>query len=100
MSNILRGQDSIDIIKPIAEPYEDDYVNNDTQEISEIDKCEEQESHNEFEIMRGTEAIALMETVAVTVNELITSSKLSASASCKHGCSGKCKGCGVLTKSQ
>lgn len=26
MSNILRGQDSIDIIKPIAEPYEDDYV--------------------------------------------------------------------------
>lgn len=36
MSNILRGQDSIDIIKTIAEPYEDDYVNNDTQEISEL----------------------------------------------------------------
>ena len=38
MSNILRGQDSIDIIKPIAEPYEDDYVNNDTQEILYITK--------------------------------------------------------------
>ena len=73
MSNILRGQDSIDIIKPIAEPYEDDYVNNDTQEISEIDKQEEQENHNEFEIKRGAEAIALMGTVAVTVNELIDS---------------------------
>lgn len=36
MSNILRGQDSIDIIKTIAETYEDDYVNNDTQEISEL----------------------------------------------------------------
>ena len=77
MSNILRGQDSIDIIKPITEPYEDDYVNNDTQEISEINKQEEQESHNEFEIMRGAEAIALMGTVAVTVNEVITNSKFS-----------------------
>lgn len=114
MSNILRGQDSIDIIKPIAEPYKDDYANNDTQEISEIDKQEEQENHNEFEIKRGAEAIALMETVAVTVNELIASSKLSALAGCRSGCSGKCKGCGncdstcsgdckgcgVLTKSQ
>ena len=114
MSNILRGQDSIDIIKPIAEPYEDDYVNNDTQEISEINKQEEQENHNEFEIKRGAEAIALMGTVAVTVNELIANSKLSASAACRSGCSGKCKGCGncdstcsgdckgcgVLTKSQ
>ena len=114
MSNILRGQDSIDIIKPIAEPYEDDYVNNDTQEISEIDKQEEQKNHNEFEIKRGAEAIALMGTVAVTVNELIASSKISALAGCRHGCSGKCsgcghcdstcsgdcKGCGVLTKSQ
>ena len=52
MSNILRGQDSIDIIKPIAEPYEDDYVNNDTQEISEIDKQEEQENHNDFRSAR------------------------------------------------
>ena len=94
MSNILRGQDSIDIIKPIAEPYEDDYVNNDTQEISEINKQEEQESHNEFEIMRGAEAIALMETVAVTVNEVITNSKFSALAGCRHGCSCKCSGCG------
>ena len=114
MSNILRGQDSIDIIKPIAEPYEDDYVNNDTQEISEIDKQEEQENHNEFEIRRGAASIALMGTVAVTVNELIANSKLSASAACRSGCSdkckgcgncdstcsGDCKGCGVLTKSQ
>ena len=70
MSNILRGQDSIDIIKTIAEPYEDDYVNNDTQEISEIDKQEEQENHNEFEIKRGAEAIALMGTVTLRDNEI------------------------------
>lgn len=78
------------------------------------ESSEEQENHNEFEIKRGAEAIALMETVAVTVNELIASSKLSALAACRSGCSGKCKGCGncdstcsgdckgcgVLTKSQ
>ena len=78
------------------------------------ESSEEQENHNEFEIKRGAEAIALMGTVAVTVNELIANSKLSASAACRSGCSGKCKGCGncdstcpgdckgcgVLTKSQ
>ena len=78
------------------------------------ESSEEQENHNEFEIKRGAEAIALMGTVAVTVNELIANSKLSASAGCRSGCSGKCKGCGncdstcsgdckgcgVLTKSQ
>ena len=51
------------------------------------ESSEEQENHNEFEIKRGAEAIALMGTVAVTVNELIANSKLSASAA-------------VLTKSQ
>ena len=78
------------------------------------ESSEEQENHNEFEIKRGAETIALMGTVAVTVNELIANSKLSASAACRSGCSGKCKGCGncdstcsgdckgcgVLTKSQ
>ncbi len=78
------------------------------------ESSEEQENHNEFEIKRGAEAIALMGTVAVTVNELIANSKLSALAACRSGCSGKCKGCGncdstcsgdckgcgVLTKSQ
>lgn len=78
------------------------------------ESSEEQENHNEFEIKRGAEAIVLMGTVAVTVNELIANSKLSASAACRSGCSGKCKGCGncdstcsgdckgcgVLTKSQ
>lgn len=58
------------------------------------ESSEEQENHNEFEIKRGAEAIALMGTVAVTVNELIANSKLSASAACRSGCSGKCKGCG------
>ena len=51
------------------------------------ESSEEQENHNEFEIKREAEAIALMGTVAVTVNELIANSKLSASAA-------------VLTKSQ
>lgn len=51
------------------------------------ESSEEQENHNEFEIKGGAEAIALMGTVAVTVNELIANSKLSASAA-------------VLTKSQ
>lgn len=78
------------------------------------ESSEEQENHNEFEIKGGAEAIVLMGTVAVTVNELIANSKLSASAACRSGCSGKCKGCGncdstcsgdckgcgVLTKSQ
>ena len=78
------------------------------------ESSEEQENHNEFEIKRGAEAIALMGTVAVTVNELIASSKISALAGCRSGRSGKCKGCGkcdstgsgdckgcgVLTKSQ
>ena len=78
------------------------------------ESSEEQENHNEFEIKGGAEAIVLMGTVAVTVNELIANSKLSASEACRSGCSGKCKGCGncdstcsgdckgcgVLTKSQ
>lgn len=78
------------------------------------ESSEEQENHNEFEIKGGAEAIVLMGTVAVTVNELIASSKISALAGCRSGCSGKCKGCGncdstcsgdckgcgVLTKSQ
>lgn len=103
MSNILRGQDSIDIIKPIAEPYEDDYVNNDTQEISEIDKQEEQENHNEFEIKRGAEAIALVGMIGVTAEEVeqFGSSRVLAScpcraackSSCNSSCSGHCSGC-------
>ena len=100
MSNILRGQDSIDIIKPIAEPYEDDYVNNDTQEISEIDKQEEQENHNEFEIKRGAEAIALIGIMGITDKQVEETHGLKAFASCKckgscgSGCSGHCSGCG------
>lgn len=102
MSNILRGQDSIDIIKPITEPYEDDYVNNDTQEISEINKQEEQENHNEFEIKRGAEAIALVGMIGVTAEEVeqFGSSRVLAScpckaackSSCNSSCSGDCKG--------
>ena len=57
------------------------------QEFIDSLSTEELENHNEFEIKRGAEAIALMGTVAVTVNELIANSKLSASAA-------------VLTKSQ